>query len=208
MVLPFLGIGLESATTPGDFYETSRLDRNIFYGHTFFALAACTGISGEMNQTAVDQTNTPVPTSANDVNEAVNGEILRTYVYLIALEDNGQSGEKVGCNDSVIPVVVEIEPTTAPLSAALETLLSIDDQYYGRSGLYNVFYQSDLSVDSVDIHNGEAIVHLTGEMQVGGVCDSPRVKAQLEQTALQYQTVDSVTITLNGESLESLLSGQ
>jgi hypothetical protein len=87
-------------------------------------------------------------------------------------------------------------------------LLGIDDQYYGQSGLYNVFYQSDLSVDSIDIENGEAIIRLMGDLQLGGVCDSPRVQAQLEQTALQYETVGSVMITVNGETLESLLSGQ
>jgi hypothetical protein len=87
-------------------------------------------------------------------------------------------------------------------------LLGSDDQYYGQSGLYNVFYQSDLSVESIDIENGEAIIRLMGDLQLGGVCDSPRVQAQLEQTALQYETVGSVMITVNGETLESLLSGQ
>ncbi|MFN2252666.1 MAG: GerMN domain-containing protein [Candidatus Promineifilaceae bacterium] len=151
----------------------------------FFALAACTGADG-----------------------AANSETSRTYIYLIALGDNGQSGEKIGCDDSVIPVEVEIEPTTAPITAALQTLLGSDDQYYGQSGLYNVFYQSDLSVESIDIENGEAIIRLMGDLQLGGVCDSPRVQAQLEQTALQYETVGSVMITVNGETLESLLSGQ
>lgn len=153
-------------------------------------------------------TATPDPSLGDGVNEPVNGEFTRTYIYLIAVDDAGQSGELIGCNDSVIPVVVEIEPTIAPLTAALETLLSIDDQYYGQSGLYNALYQSDLSVEDVDIDNSEAIIHLTGNLQLGGVCDNPRIQAQLEQTALQYDTVDSVMITVNGEPLEALLSGQ
>lgn len=156
----------------------------------------------------VDVVSAATPSAGNGVNEPVNGEFTRTYIYLIALEDAGQSGEMIGCNDSVVPVVVEIEPTIAPLTAALETLLSIKEQYYGQSGLYNALYQSDLSVEGVDIDNSQAIIHLTGNLQVGGACDSPRVQAQLEQTALQYETVDSVMITVNGEPLESLLSGQ
>jgi hypothetical protein len=127
---------------------------------------------------------------------------------LLALEDNGQSGEMIGCNDSVIPVVVDIEPTVAPLTAALNELLSLGEQYYGQSGLYNALYQSNLNVQGVDIDNREAIIHLTGNLQLGGACDNPRVLAQLEQTALQYATVDSVSITVNGQPLESLLSGQ
>jgi hypothetical protein len=152
--------------------------------------------------------STPTPASDAGVNEPVNGQFTRTYIFLIALEDNGQSGEMIGCNDSVIPVVVDIEPTVAPLTAALNELLSLGEQYYGQSGLYNALYQSNLNVQGVDIDNREAIIHLTGNLQLGGACDNPRVLAQLEETALQYATVDSVSITVNGQPLESLLSGQ
>lgn len=151
-------------------------------------------------------TSTPSPDAG--VNEPVDGQITRTNIFLIALADDGQSGEMIGCNDSVIPVAVDIEPTEAPLTAALTELLSLGEQYDGQSGLYNVFYQSDLSVEGIDIVNGEAIIHLTGNLQLGGVCDNPRVQAQLEQTALQYVTINSVTIQVNGEPLEALLSGQ
>lgn len=157
---------------------------------------------------SASSTAAPTSTPGNGINEPVNGEFTQTYIYLIAVEDAGQSGELIGCDDSVIPVMVEIEPTVAPLTAALETLLSIDDEYYGQSGLYNALYQSDLAVEGVNIENREAIIHLTGVLQVGGVCDNPRVQAQLESTALQYETVDSAVITVNGQPLEALLSGQ
>ncbi len=153
-----------------------------------------------------DDGATAVP--ASGVNEPVNGQFTRTNIFLIALEDAGQSGDMIGCNDSVIPVAVEIEPTIAPLTAALETLLSLDEQYYGQSGLYNALYQSALQVEGVNIDNGKAVIHLTGDLQLGGVCDNPRVQAQLEQTARQYETVNAVAITVNGVPLESLLSGQ
>lgn len=157
-------------------------------------------------------TGTPVsaPTRVPDVgvNEPVNGQFTRTYVHLIAIGDAGQSGQQIGCDDSVVPVVVEINPTPAPLTAALQKMFSFDEQYYGQSGLYNVFYQSNLSVQGINIIAGEAIINLTGDLQLGGVCDNPRVQAQIAQTALQYSTIDSVTINLNGEPLTSVLSGQ
>jgi hypothetical protein len=55
----------------------------------------------------------------------------------VALEDAGASGKEIGCGDSIIPVDLNVEPTAAPLTAALEELLAIDERFYGQSGLYN-----------------------------------------------------------------------
>jgi hypothetical protein len=139
-----------------------------------------------------------------NVTERDNGGsnlFTRTNIYLIALEDGGQSGMEIGCGDSVIPVEVSIEPTIAPLTAALETLFGIDDRYYGQSGLYNALAQSNLTIDRIDIINGVASIYLSGQLQVGGVCDEPRVRAQIEETALQYYTVNEVQIFVNGQPL-------
>ncbi len=127
-------------------------------------------------------------------------------IYLIGIGDNGQGGSMIGCDDSVIPVQVQIEPTQAVLKAALEKLLSIKDQYYGQSGLYDALYQSDLQVESATITNGKANVHLTGTMQLAGECDNPRVQAQLENTVLQFPTVTSADIFINGKTLSEALS--
>ncbi len=129
----------------------------------------------------------------------------RTNIYLIAVGDEGESGIEIGCGDSIIPVEVAIEPTNAPLTASLEKLLIIDEEYSGQSGLYNALYRSDLSIDSINIQNGEAIIRLTGELRIGGVCDEPRIQAQLEQIALQFSTVDNVSIFVNGTPLEDIL---
>ncbi len=127
-------------------------------------------------------------------------------IFLIAIDDNGQSGDLVGCGDSAVPVEVQIAPTQAVLRGALEALLAIKDPYYGQSGLYDALYQSDLKVEDVNIKDGTAIVNLTGSMMLGGECDNPRVQAQLEQTALQFATVQAVQITVNGKALKDVLS--
>jgi hypothetical protein len=127
-------------------------------------------------------------------------------VYLIALEDNGQTGIPVGCGDSAVPVQVQIQYTQGVLKAALEALLSIKEQYYGQSGLYNALYQADLQVDSVNITDGKAIVNLSGSLNLGGECDNPRVQAQLEQTVLQFSTVTEADIFINGKSLADAIS--
>jgi hypothetical protein len=132
----------------------------------------------------------------------------QVQITLIALEDNGRSGKKIGCNDSAIPVTVSVEPTTAPLTAALERLFSIKSDYYGESGLYNALYRSSLRIESVHVASGRADIRLVGNLQLGGVCDNPRVEAQIKETARQFSTVDEVVVYLNGQRLEDVLSGR
>jgi len=129
-------------------------------------------------------------------------------IVLIALEDNGQSGTLVGCGDSAIPITVTIPRTQGVLRAALEKLLSAKQQFYGESGYYNALYQSNLEVASVRIEQGNAIIHLAGTIMLGGICDAPRVEAQIEQTALQFSTVSDVTVFVNDIPLEEVLSSK
>ena len=89
----------------------------------------------------------------------------------------------------------------------MEALLSVKYEYYGQSGLYNALYQSDLQVESVSIDiNGKASVYLTGNLIMGGECDTPRVQAQVEQTVLQFPTVKDVVIFINGKPLSDVFS--
>lgn len=129
-------------------------------------------------------------------------EFTQITIYLLALNDGGARGPEIGCNDSIVPVDIEIEPTTAPLQAALERLLEADGSEYDLS---NVFTSSNLVVDAVEILNREAIIELAGELHIGGVCDHPRIEEQLARTALQFDTVDSVSVYVNGEALDDIL---
>ena len=155
-----------------------------------------------------DVTTGPTPTPSGEDGKWEDDLFTRTNIYLVAVGDEGESGEEIGCGDSLIPVEVEIEPTIAPMTAALEKLLAIDTREYGQSGLYSALYRSDLTVEGIDIEDREAIINLSGELVAGGVCDTPRIQAQLRQTALQYSTVDEVSIFINGEPLDDLLSEQ
>lgn len=128
--------------------------------------------------------------------------INQVKIGLISL-DNGGS---VGCGDSVVLVERTVASTNAPLKAAVQDLLAQKSQYYGQSGLYNALYQSNLSVQTVSLQNGIATIKLTGTLQLGGVCDSPRVQAQLEQTALQFSSVTRADVFINGKPLKDALS--
>lgn len=132
--------------------------------------------------------------------------VTKVKIFLIGIDDNGASGIKIGANDSAIPVMVDIEPTKAPLKAALTKLLSLNEQMYGQSGFYHSLYQSDLEVKSVIIENGEALIELTGNLKLGGALDNPRVKAQIEETALQFDSVKKVSVFIDGKKLDEVLS--
>src|SRR5215211_1391942 len=142
-----------------------------------------------------------IPPSATAADQTVK-------IVLIELEGNGQSGPLVGCGDSAIPITVTIPRTQGVLRAALEKLFSAKQQFYGESGYYNALYQSDLQVASVTIEQGKAIVHLTGTIMLGGICDAPRVQAQIEETARQFSTVSDVTVFVNDVPLEEALSSK
>lgn len=150
-------------------------------------------------------TQVPPSTAASTSTTAAEQTVK---IVLIDLEDNGQSGTLVGCGDSAIPINVTIPPTQGVLRAALEKLFSAKQQFYGESGYYNALYQSDLDVSAVRIEQGNAIIHLTGTIVLGGACDAPRLQAQIEQTALQFSTVSDVTVFVNDVPLEDVLSSR
>lgn len=156
--------------------------------------------------TPIPSTATPIPPSPTPLPPSTQPGQQSVRIFLIALEDNGQSGKKIGCDDSVIPVPVTIAPTVGVLRAALEELLSLEDIYYGMTGLYNALHQSNLKLDSVSIVQGKATIHLSGTVMLSGVCDNPRVEAQLKETALQFSTVSQVEIYINNIPLEDVLS--
>src|SRR5215210_422058 len=179
--------------------------------HTATAVASPTE-KIDPTATVTIPTATVVVPSATPISPAATASIPGTTadqtvkIVLIALEDNGQSGTLVGCGDSAIPITVTIPPTQGVLRAALEKLFSAKNQLYGESGYYNALYQSDLQVSGVTIEQGKAIIHLTGSLMLGGVCDAPRVEAQIEQTALQFSTVKEVAVFINDVPLEDVLS--
>lgn len=197
----YIVVGTREIGDDGELDTTLRLPDNLSAGDEQVAVVVLNNeetVSEVFTVTDEVFQPTAIPTQPAD-----GAYFEQSQIYLVALGDAGRSGEAIGCDDSLIPVPVTFESTQAPLTAALTELLDIHSRTYGQSGLYNALYQSDLNISNVTIQNGEAVIDLTGSLAIGGVCDQPRVEAQLRQTALQYSTVDTVTITINGESLDS-----
>lgn len=139
---------------------------------------------------------------------ALRGKTTSVRIYLVALGNGTKARNTFGCGDRVVAVTRSIPPTTQPLSAAIRLLLSDHHRFYGRSGLYNALYQSHLRLSRAAVKNGRASVYLAGKTSLGGVCDVPRVKQQLQHTALQFRTVKRAAFFINGIPLSKLLSAR
>ena len=133
---------------------------------------------------------------------------MRVKIFMIAQNDAGKLGKKIGCDDSVVAVERIIPLTNSVLRASLSELLLVRDQDYGQSGLYNALYQSTLKLDDVTLVASKATIYLSGKVVLGGTCDSPRVDAQIKETALQFSTVKQVSVMVNKIPLEQILSGK
>ncbi|MGN6361874.1 MAG: GerMN domain-containing protein, partial [Thermomicrobiales bacterium] len=125
-------------------------------------------------------------------------------IYLVAIGDNGQSGTKIGCGDSLIPVTVNVptaNTTAGKITQALTALFAIKQQFYGQSGLEDSLYQSNLAVNKVELQGGVAAVYLSGSLTLGGVCDDPRAEGQITATAMHLPGVTQAIVVFNGGPL-------
>lgn len=124
----------------------------------------------------------------------------RVNIALLNTEPEGEPER--GCDDVVL-VERQVTQTTQPLNAALTELFRIDQE--NVNGLYHFIARTNdtLTFERATVENGTANIYLTGELSgLQGVCDNPRAKIQIEETALQYSTVNNVQIFLNDEETE------
>jgi hypothetical protein len=108
--------------------------------------------------------------------------------------------KKVGCEDSL--VTYEIPVVSTRLSSVLNALAVFDPP----EGLHNPMKEKKLAVVSVEeTPRGMPLVRLSGKPLLGGICDTPRLKGQIEETIRLYH--DSFEIRLNGSEEEYLCMG-
>lgn len=143
----------------------------------------------------------PAASAGAEATPGATPEIIdEVDIYLVAVGDKGKKGIKIGCDDSLVRVERKIKPTVAPLKAALEELLATPRQYNKELG--NYWQGKDLKLKSVTINEGVATIHISGEgPAVGGICDEPRITEQIEKTAMQFSSVNSVRVFVNDKPL-------
>ena len=146
----------------------------------------------------------------NSQTESSSAATRTIRVYLVAMNDRGRSGRRIGCDDSLVSVRRTIRATGAPLRAAIQELLALPEEntYAGRQ-LHNFWASertSDLRLESVAINRGVATIRFSGAVPVAGICDEPRIISQIEATARQFPTVRRVRVFLGGVPLRQAVS--
>lgn len=132
-------------------------------------------------------------------------------VFYIILNDEGKMGQTVGCGDSVVGIYKEIPATTTPLSVALSLLFSDKNETATstRGELFNAVAKSNLKIKKIQMKSATSTdVYLAGSISSGGVCDNPRIQAQILNTAQQFGGIQKVNVFINNKTLEEALSSK
>lgn len=179
----------------------------------------------EAGTAAAEAGEAPPETSAEAVppEPSVPPPLDQVRIFLVDVEAGAGEGEEgaapaadtFGCGDRLVgiavPVATEGLDTAGRIGAALSSLLVAEGGEETPGDLYSALARSELTVDRVEAVTGvDGLfrVHLAGQLRLGGVCDNPRVRAQLEATARQFAGVEEVEIVVGGEPLEAVLSGR
>ena len=148
----------------------------------------------------------PLPSAPAPSGKAAGLQTVTAYYVL--LDDGGSNGVRFGCNDSLVGVAHTSSAGEETLAAAVRALLDAKTEAV-QSGpspdAYNALSGSDLKFLSGSFDGTTVTVYLAGTLSMGGVCDLPRVEAQLTQTAVSAVGAIRAEIYVNGRSLAEVL---
>ncbi len=110
-------------------------------------------------------------------------------------------GGNLGCGAKIFFAPHAVPKTTAVLDATYKLLFDIKQEpEISADGFRNVVgAYTQLFYDSVTLNNGVAKLYLSGTMYGPGHCAEPELRAQIEQAALQFSTVQKLEVYLNGK---------
>ncbi len=146
---------------------------------------------------------TPAPTTPTPPAPVTAKPDPATQTVKVALIDLDSDGP-VGCGDNLAFIDKTVPATTTPFVSSIEQLLTETSPSEHYSALRN----SSLTLDRAAIENGTATIELSGNLSLGGVCDNPRLTTQIGETARQFEAVENVEVSINGQKLEDVLSQQ
>jgi hypothetical protein len=154
----------------------------------------------------VSPSEDPVPSEPVPSGSAAALQTVTAYYVLV--DDGGSNGVRFGCNDSLVGVAHTSSAGEDPLHAAVRALLDAPADAAPpppSPDVYNALRGSDLKFLSGSFDGTTVTVYLAGTLSMGGVCDLPRVEAQLTQTAVSAVGAIRAEIHVNGRSLAEAL---
>jgi hypothetical protein len=135
-------------------------------------------------------------------------ELQTVTAYYVLVDDGGSNGVRFGCNDSLVGVAHSSSAGEDTLAAAVRALLDPEaeaEQSQPSPEVYNALSGSDLKFLSGSFDGTTVTVYLAGQLSMGGVCDVPRVEAQLTHTAVTAVGAIRAEIYVNGLTLAEAL---
>lgn len=172
------------------------------------AVAGAWAISNNRPEKKTNETHTSnTHTDTTPEEDTPKSETVKLSLFYVAIDDNGVSGEKIGCNDSLINVETEAAKTDYVVIDSLKKLLENHEQNIGESGLYNALYQSDLKMSSWEKEGDTVTIELLGTLKSSGVCDDERIIKQIERTAAVAAGADTAVILVDGKPIKEVLGG-
>lgn len=126
---------------------------------------------------------------------------LEVNVYF----SNSQKDPQMLDCGNVYPVKRELENDSFPAYSALAELLKGPTEEEIQEG-YFTNINGGVEIYSLDIEEGKALVDLSPRLQenVGGSCLVSAIRAQVEETLKQFDNIDEVVISVNGNTEEVL----
>lgn len=157
--------------------------------------------AGTGTGTGMEPSPAPLPSAAPPSSATAARTVT---VYYVVLDDGGSSGVRFGCNDSLVGLRRPVTGAVESLTAAMGALL--DGAEAPSTGVYNSLSASTLQFLSGTFDGTTVTAYLSGSLRPGGVCDIPRVEAQLTQTAVSSVGAIRAEIYVNGVGLAEALS--
>ncbi|PQZ94993.1 hypothetical protein CQ018_06560 [Arthrobacter sp. MYb227] len=159
--------------------------------------------SSSAPEPSASPTNTQSSAPTSNVTQQTTAALT---IFYVAVDDQGKSGPKIGCGDSLVATESAPETFTNQVEASLKMLLNDKSSEHGQSGLVNALAASDLRFIDSTISGDEVAVDLSGSVSSGGTCDDPRIIEQLKYTAKVAAGVGSARILVDGIDIEKILS--
>jgi hypothetical protein len=142
-----------------------------------------------------DAIKRPVPHMPPMMRQATSA--MPIMIALIDTTNAYPAMKKIGCDNVVL---VERATPKGPqvLRGAITSLL--EEPKGELNDLYNYIATGDLAIETISVENGNASISFRGTLPpLQGVCDAVRFQAQVEETALQFDSIKSVKIFINGK---------
>ncbi len=158
-----------------------------------------------------------------DPAKVFDAPLSKASLYYIDLEKFGSNTtdpQSIGCGDAVVAYEIPVGDLFATTKADATTYvlgqLFDNTVFEGLEKLnpskatqpYNVLAGSKITIKTIKDIPGQYEVRLVGTPKIGGVCDGPRVVAQIQKTLDAVYAPSTVAVFLNGKPLAEAFSGR